>query len=724
MGDRDDDAIGRAPDDLVRFAALVDLSRDFIAMAMPDGTVTYVNAAGREMVGVGSLAEAVSHSTDDYFSEVGRELSHEIEDAVRSTGHWEGESLLRHFVTGEAIPVSVSSFLVTHPRTGEPLALATVQRDLRPQKAVERRLRESTEQLERSDAEHQTIANLGRVALDATLTDLVHAVAEQVAATVGGVLVTVHQVRGGTWFALAASDGDRASDTAPHEVAFTAWREDRAAVVDGAAAVPVPAADGAWGVVTVLEEDPGGLSDSRLAFLTSVSGVLSSALRRLLVEDRLRHQALHDPLTHLPNRLLAADRLERALERSARTGAATAVILVDLDDFKTVNDSLGHDAGDALLVAVAGRLVDAVRPDDTVARMGGDEFVVVCEDLDGEIDAIAVAERVRAAWSEPIEVAGVRLHVAGSVGLTFVGGDSPQQIAEAAELLQQADMAMYRAKARRLGGFEVFDERMAHAAKRRLAIASALRRDVDAGGLTLAYQPIFDVRTGALTAVEALARWAGPGEGVGDVGPAEFIEVAEQTGLIRGLGEWALREACLVAAAWSGAAPPGIRVNVSALQLGDPEFPGTVARVLRETGLPPSRLGLELTEAALIDDSEPSHTTITRLAGLGVELLLDDFGTGYSALSYLHRFPQIGCLKIDRSFIQGMQTRRSDQAIVTAILALAREFGLVVVAEGVEEPAQLERLRDLGCDMAQGYLLGRPMPADAVAALLMGNGVH
>ena len=727
MGDRDADEVDRAPDDLVRFAALVELSADFIAMALPDGTVAYVNAAGRELVGVGSLEEAVARSTDDYFSEVGRELSHEIEAAVRTRGHWEGESHLRHFPTGEAIPVSVNSFLVTHPQTGEPLALATVQRDLRPQKAIERRLRAGAERLERSDAEQRAIAHLGLVALDATLTELLHAVAEQVASTIGEVSVTVHQVRegGGLWLALASSDGEIPTATTPHDVALRAWQADASVVESSEMAVPVPSAERPWGVICVAGgRDDVTVSAERLPFLRAVSGVLSSALRRLAVEEALRHQVLHDPLTHLPNRLLAADRLERALERSARTGTATAVILVDLDDFKTVNDSLGHAAGDELLVAIADRLVGAVRVEDTVCRLGGDEFVVVCEDLDGEIDAIAVAERVRASWAEPIEVAGVSLHVVGSVGLTFVGGDSPREIAEAAEMLRQADMAMYRAKAKRLGGFEVFDERMRAAALRRLSIATALRRDVDAGGLSLVYQPIVDVRTGAVTAVEALARWHGPDDGIGAVGPAEFIEVAEQTGLIRGLGEWALTEACRTAAAWDGDAPPGIRVNVSPLQLSDPDFTGTVAQTLREAGLPASRLGLELTEAALVDDSEATRTTIQRLHELGVQLLLDDFGTGYSALSYLHRFPQIGCLKIDRSFVSGMRHRRSDEAIVTAVIALAREFGLEVVAEGVEEPAQLERLRELGCGMAQGYLLGRPMPVEDLRARLTGNEVH
>jgi len=279
-------------------------------------------------------------------------------------------------------------------------------------------------------------------------------------------------------------------------------------------------------------------------------------------------------------------------------------------------------------------------------------------------------------------------------------------------------MAMYRAKERRLGGLEVFDERMREGATRRLAIATSLRHDVHEGRLWLAYQPIVEISTGRITAVEALARWAGPGDGAGEVSPAEFIKVAEQTGLIPALGEWALREACRTAAGWSVASPPGVRVNVSPLQLGDHEFAATVERVLAETGLPPSRLGLELTEAAIIDESEAARTTIGRLHELGVQLLLDDFGTGYSALSYLHRFPQIGCLKIDRSFIGGMSGRRSDEAIVTAVLALAREFGLDVVAEGVEETGQLERLRELGCPLAQGYLLGRPMSTEDLVARL------
>lgn len=718
--DDDESRPVRAVDDLVRFAALVDRSRDFIAMAMPDGAVTYVNAAGRELTGVGSLQDAVARSTDDYFGDVGSDLSMEIEEAVRTHGHWEGESLLRHFPTGESIPVSVNSFLVIHPETGEALAMATVQRDLRPRLAFERQLREGAERLARSDAEQRAIANLGQVALDATLTDLLRAAARQVAATLRCASVVVHQVResGDTWLALASNTGDVPTQTPPLDVAVQAWKSGRPVVVEGAIGVPVPSADGPWGVISAEQGPSNAPWEPRQEFLRAVAGVLSSALRRLAVEDTLRHQALHDPLTRLPNRVLVADRLGRALERSVRSGTATAVILVDLDDFKAVNDSLGHDVGDALLVTLAGRLLEAVRPEDTVARLGGDEFVVVCADLGGQVDAIAIAERIRATWSEPIEVGGSLVHVVGSIGLTFVGGDSPQRTAEAAELLRQADMAMYRAKERRLGGLEVFDERMREGSVRRLAIATALRRDVHEGRLTLAYQPIVDVFTGQVTAVEALARWAGPGQGVGDVGPSEFIGIAEQTGLIRTLGEWALREACRTAAGWGGDGRPGVRVNVSPLQLGNHDFTGTVQRVLAETGLSASRLGLELTEAAIIDDSEASRATIEGLHGLGVQLLLDDFGTGYSALSYLHRFPQIGCLKIDRSFIDGMGRRRSDEAIVTAVLAIAREFDLDVVAEGVEQPAQMERLRALGCPLAQGYLLGRPMPAADLAVRL------
>ena len=277
MGDRDADEVDRAPDDLVRFAALVELSADFIAMALPDGTVAYVNAAGRELVGVGSLEEAVARSTDDYFSEVGRELSHEIEAAVRTRGHWEGESHLRHFPTGEAIPVSVNSFLVTHPQTGEPLALATVQRDLRPQKAIERRLRAGAERLERSDAEQRAIAHLGLVALDATLTELLHAVAEQVASTIGEVSVTVHQVRerGGLWLALASSDGEIPTATTPHDVALRAWQADASVVESSEMAVPVPSAERPWGVICVAGgRDDVTVSAERLPFLRAVSGVL------------------------------------------------------------------------------------------------------------------------------------------------------------------------------------------------------------------------------------------------------------------------------------------------------------------------------------------------------------------------------------------------------------------------------------------------------------------
>ena len=434
-------------------------------------------------------------------------------------------------------------------------------------------------------------------------------------------------------------------------------------------------------------------------------------------EARLSHQALHDGLTNLPNRMLLLDRIRQAVARSARTGHAIGVLFVDLDRFKLVNDSLGHECGDELLVAVAERLSAAVRPDDTVARLGGDEFVVLCEDL-GQEGVVSVAERLRTALAEPFTIRGGEVAVRASIGIaTPPAGDDT----DAEALVRDADAAMYRAKERGRDQIVVFDDGMRGLAADRLSLEADLRRAIDGGDMELAYQPTVDLRTGRVTGMEALLRWNHPVRGA--VPPSAFIPLAEETGLIVPLGSWVLDEACRQAALWrplAGEQPFVMAVNLSARQLAHPGLVADVADVLARHGVRPGEVCLEITESTLMEDAEAARIQLVALKALGVRLAVDDFGTGYSSLSYLKRFP-VDLLKVDRSFVSGLGADAEDSAIVTAVIGLAHALGLEALAEGVEDETQLRELQRLGCDIAQGFLLARPQAADALTELLVGR---
>jgi diguanylate cyclase len=426
--------------------------------------------------------------------------------------------------------------------------------------------------------------------------------------------------------------------------------------------------------------------------------------------DALAHQAVHDALTGLPNRTLVLDRLEHALVRAARHGTRCGVVFVDVDRFKLVNDSLGHELGDELLVSVGERLRGAVREADTIGRLGGDEFVVLLEDLADEHAAIELADRLRRALVEPVVLGGNEHFVTASFGLALSDAGS-----DAAGLLRDADAAMYRAKDGGGARWELFDEAMRESADRRLRLERDLRRGLAGDELVLHFQPIFALGDGDRVAgTEALVRWQHPERGL--VGPGDFVPLAEETGLVVPIGEWVLSAACRQAAAWrrelGDRAPLPVHVNVSARQLALPDLPRTVARTLAATGVAAADVVLEITETALVDRSGSPAGVLRELRELGVSIALDDFGTGYSSLAYLQRFP-IDSLKIDRSFVARLDGVDEANAIVTAILGIAASLGLHVVAEGVETPAQLDALRGLGCDAAQGFLLGRPAPAEA-----------
>jgi diguanylate cyclase (GGDEF)-like protein/PAS domain S-box-containing protein len=440
-------------------------------------------------------------------------------------------------------------------------------------------------------------------------------------------------------------------------------------------------------------------------------------LERQSDTDRLINLALHDDLTGLPNRTLFLDRLDQTLDTERRQGMFTAVLFCDLDRFKGINDSLGHSVGDQVLQGVARRIHELLRPGDTVARFGGDEFVILAANLHEEEEALVVAERLVREVRLPLEIPALDGGVTVSVGLAVT---SAPEI-DAAMLLAQADTALYRAKA--MGGdrAEVFDEDLRELARVRLDTEAGLRTALAEDQLSLRFQPEIDLISGRVTCAEVLLRWDRPGAGA--VTPSSFVALAEETGLILPLGAWVLEHACQQGAAWNNAGNPvTLAVNVSARELSHSDLAGAVEQALESTGMPASLLRLEVTEAAIMKDGDELTDTLARLTRLGVGISIDDFGTGYSSLLFLKRLP-VRELKIDGGFVHGLGVDVDDEGVVSGIVQLARALGLTTVAEGVETQEQLDWVRRLGCTTAQGYLLGRPMHAGEFAEWYAAGGL-
>lgn len=499
-----------------------------------------------------------------------------------------------------------------------------------------------------------------------------------------------------------------------------------------AAVVPVLAAGSliaAWtsilvAAVTVVFLFLGGLQDlalmTMLLLFTFFSYTLADGTNRAY--RQVRHRALHDALTGLPNRALLEDRIRQSLSRSKREGRLCAILFMDLDDFKIINDSLGHEAGDQLLKVIGSRLQSQARPGDTVARLAGDEFTLLLDDASTVEDSIRIAERLVSAVSQPVALGGKSVEVRPSVGIAL-SSDGP---ADARAFVRNADLAMYEAKNAGKGKAVVYNAGMYERSLHRLSLETDLRRALESEReLFVEYQPQICLKTGQIVALEALVRWRHPRRGV--LGPAEFIPVAEETGLIIPLGRWVFRQACLQARAWCDepriAFDPMVSVNVSAKQFNQPDAVGAVREHLRVTGIDAGLIQIELTESTVTEDVEDSFELLCRIKEMGVRLALDDFGTGYSSLATIRKYP-FDTLKIDRSFVQDIGTGdvgadARDTTIVELVSKLAHVSGMQAVAEGVETREQEALLEEIGCDLAQGYYYSGPVGEEEATRLLL-----
>ncbi len=664
-----------------------------------------------------------------------------------------GAEVVRRRRDGTEIDLSLWTAPV-HDEHGRPVAIMAVALDVTEAKRADAALRSTIIDLKRSQllvAAHARVLEL--IARSAPLEEVLAAVTDLVTEHVEGARVGVFLVEDGRLVARGPrqlpSELVMAVAAPPVPGPATPWgaavaegrpvtvldvasdpsvaRVREALVGGGIAAVwatPIvdQGTDRTLGALVVFHREARAPAEHERDTLAQAGNLTAIAVDRFETETRLAHQALHDTLTGLPNRTLLLDRLGHALARASQVDEELAVLFVDIDRFKVVNDGLGHGAGDQILVGFAERLRSIVRPDDTIARFGGDEFVVLSEQPDGSRTILAIADRLEDALSTPFTIDdGREVFLTVSMGLAIGRGPTPEV------LLRSADAAMYRAKERGRNRLEVFDDAMRADAVARLTLGNDLRRAMTRHEFTVLHQPVVEVATGELVGAEALVRWRHPTRGL--LTPDSFIPVTEETGMVVALGGWVLDTALGHARQWADERDRPrftLSVNVSARQLTAPGLVDQVAHLLQTHRWPADRLCLELTETVLMDDLDLLEGELTQLKALGVHLAIDDFGTGYSSLTYLQRLP-VDLVKIDRSFVAGLAdpARRPDDdrgTIVRAVVSMAHALGLQVAAEGVDRPEQLDMLAGLGCDFAQGFLFSRPLDAEDFAAALAEGG--
>jgi diguanylate cyclase (GGDEF)-like protein/PAS domain S-box-containing protein len=673
------------------------------------GRFLYANSAYCAMTGYseaelrGRSVRTITHSDDRADTQVlGRRLlSGEIASFI----------VERRTVRADGVEICVrNSVSLVRDRTGEPVAMLAIAEDVTAGKRAEA-------ERSRAEAALQASEERLRIALDATGLG-----------TFEWDAVAGHSAwssRLEALYGLAPGEFD-GKDTSFGELVFP---DDRDRVMATFAAAAASGEDSDIEYRTARPRPDGSprwlLTRGQVIYgddgqLVRIIGTVLDITERKLAQEALHHQAFHDALTGLPNRALFTDRLEHALTRAGRRDTSVAVLFLDLDNFKVVNDSLGHAQGDALLGIVAQRLRDCLRAADTGARLGGDEFTVLLEDVSGEAEALTVAERIARALRVPVVLQGREVVISASIGIAIALPNGAGN-----DLMREADLAMYRAKANGKAGCALFDPRLEMRAMERLELETDLRRALARGEFRVHYQPIVALGDETIAGVEALVRWQHPERGL--VQPLSFIPVAEETGLIVPIGQWVLEQACQQSRLWQEQfprhAPLSISVNLSARQLQHPGLVADVARAVLDAGMDPATLELEITESVVMQDAEATDATLRALKAIGIRLAIDDFGTGYSSLSYLKRFP-VDTLKIDRSFVDGLGSDSQDTAIVHSVAALARALDLSVTGEGVETSAQHVLLQQLGCNLAQGYLYARPIPAADITALLRQDRIY
>jgi diguanylate cyclase (GGDEF)-like protein/PAS domain S-box-containing protein len=714
--------------------SLIENASDVITVLGPDLTIVFQTSSGTRLLGYPfSELEGEKFATLVHPSDLGRLR---LACATAADGIRSGpvDLRLRHS-GGEWIDVEIG---VRHQADEGHLVLTT--RDARERKRAERKLRRHGEQ-------QAVVAELGARALEGgEFHELVLLAAAEIARVLGADFAGLHQhvperdafvlfggvgldsyrrhgaaIAGpGSWLkhvldskrTMIVSDWSR--DAGFSEATFF----QSCGIISGIG-VPVPAPQRSFGVLSVQAGRKGQFNYDDGAFLQAVANILAAAIARSEAEAAIRYQALHDAVTGLPNRILFEDRLTRVLATARRHHRSLAVLFLDLDNFKRVNDSLGHAVGDEVLQAVARRMSACLRVEDTLARFGGDEFVILMPEIGREEDWSLVVDRIARALRLPLEMSGRSIVITVSVGVAIGGALDPTKDAQA--LVRDADLAMYAAKQRGPGRREVFEKRMYDAAVQRLDLIGDLHQALERQEFRVHFQPIVSLRDRTIVGLEALVRWDHPWHGL--LLPASFLPLAEETGLMIPLGRWVLRQACRSLAGWQRSNPANramyVSVNLSSQEVHDPDLVSSVRSVLADTGIPPDTLVLEMTEGVLLGTEDEALERVHELRGLGIKLAVDDFGTGYSALSYLQRLP-VDILKIDKAFVDRLGDDEDQERLLNGIIKLAHDMNLATVAEGIETPEQAQALQRLQAELGQGFHYSKPASPEEIDQLITG----